>query len=154
MTAVDTLKFGRIEVVPEQIYSFPEGMIGFPSMTRYVLMKDEKWAPFMYLQSRDLSTLAFVVADSSVFFPNYSFNVTRGDIGFLSLESGEEPKIWVILTLYKQIDLTTANLKGPLVVNDRLRIGRQLILLDNKYSTKERIFNFKEVENVGVDTGD
>lgn len=154
MTAVNTLKFGRIDVSPEQIYTFPEGLIGFPSMTRYALIKDEKWAPFTYLQSLDLSSLAFVVTESGVFFPNYSFNVTRGDVEFLSLELGEEPKIWVILTLYKQIELTTANLKGPLVVNERSRIGRQLILLDNRYSTKERIFDFKEVENAGADTGD
>ena len=39
----------------------------------------------------------------------------------------------------------TTNLLGPIVINQKERLGKQVILEENKYSTKEPIFKDSEL---------
>ncbi|MBI4244079.1 MAG: flagellar assembly protein FliW [Planctomycetes bacterium] len=142
---IDSYRLGKIEVADDQIYNFSEGLVGFPSMARFAFFVHQEWAPFMFLQSLDLASLAFVVAESSRFFPSVNFPLASKDLDCIELNETDVPKIYLILTLYKQIELTTANLKGPLILNERRKLGRQIVLLNERYPTKAKIFEFEEV---------
>ena len=48
---IETSLFGKIQVSDEEIIDFPEGLIGLPDLTRFVLIEDEEKKPFQWLQS-------------------------------------------------------------------------------------------------------
>lgn len=151
---IDSFKLGQIKIADSQIHEFPEGLIGFPSMTKFALITDPQWEPFIYMQSLDLTSLCFVIVEAKMFFPEYSILLTDSELRSIQLEQDETPLVYLVLSVYKEIENTTANLKGPIVINGRAKIGKQLVLLNNRYSTKEKIFNFMEVENVSSNQRD
>ena len=70
-----TSRFGAIEIKETEIIKFPEGLLGFNHLHEYVLLKDPKQEPFLWLQSLEDPNLAFVVVSPFLFFPGYEINV-------------------------------------------------------------------------------
>ena len=50
---IQTTRFGRMEVNEERIITFPRGLLGFPSHTRYALIQTGEENYFFWLQSVD-----------------------------------------------------------------------------------------------------
>ena len=60
MIRIQTKAYGPLEVDERQILHFPEGLLGFEKFKDYALL-DAAQKPFFYLQSMDISELAFVL---------------------------------------------------------------------------------------------
>ncbi len=48
---IETSRFGTIVIEEEQIFRLPEGIIGFPEWTRYILLNHREGSPFQWFQS-------------------------------------------------------------------------------------------------------
>ncbi|TFI47269.1 hypothetical protein E4O93_13560 [Diaphorobacter sp. DS2] len=104
--------------------------------------------PYFILQSVLTTELAFVVVDPYPFFPEYQYKLTEAQVESLKIEKQEDVGTFVILTLKEPFADSTANLKGPLVINVKEKLGKQLILNDSAYETKHLLFNsLKEEES-------
>ena len=77
---VNTTRFGTIDVDEDQVLTLTEGMLGFSDCGRFVMMDDEIGDPFMWMQSTDIPSLAFVVIDPAVILPSYHFSVKKEQI--------------------------------------------------------------------------
>ncbi len=55
---IKTSRFGTIHAPEERILEFPEGLVGFPGLSRFLVIDDETSAPFQWLQSLDEFTSA------------------------------------------------------------------------------------------------
>lgn len=129
---VTTDRFGEIEVSAEAVIRLPAGVIGFPRSCRYVLLDHDRHAPFKWLQSLDEPSLAFVVMDPARFKPDYRVEVAPEELVELDLAEGDELVLLVILTIPPaDPGRVTANLRGPLVINARTRLAKQLVLKDS-----------------------
>lgn len=134
-----TTRFGEIEVESSELITLPKGLIGFPELTKYVLLDHDKDSPFKWLQSMDDGSIAFVLINPLLFKPDYAVEVTEEEVADLSLKSEEDAVISVIVTMPTNPNNMTANLKAPLVFNLKNRQGKQLILQDQEYTTRHNV---------------
>lgn len=144
----ESAKLGSIEYGEDQVIAFIEGILGFPAYRDYVLL-EHKHGPFLWLQSLEEPSLAFLVTDPWNFFPDYSPEIPDEDVEALELEEPYNFSVFCFVTVPERVELTTVNLKGPTVVNLNTRKAKQLVLLNPEYTTKHRLFGPAEEEAGG-----
>lgn len=125
-----------------RVYTFADGLLGFPGVLRYALLDPPPGGllppggPYQWLQAVEPGSLAFVVCDPRPFFPDYRVGVRPADLEPVGLGDVSDARVLVILTLRQEPEPVTANLLGPLVLNARDRLARQLVLSDSGYTTR------------------
>ena len=136
-------RFGNCDVRPESVLTFPNGILGFPDCRRYVILDHDTDAPFKWLQSLEEPGLAFVVLDPATFHPEYNVQVPHEALREVDGKENDELILSVLLTIPSN-DPTgiTANLRGPLLMNPRTKLCKQLILSDD-YPTRFPLFSCK-----------
>lgn len=132
-----TTRFGTITIADDRMITFPKGLLGFSSFTRYCLLQPNDDAAFFWLQCVDEPGLAFVVADPSLFFPDYSAPIRPEQMQDMDLGKLEDAQVFVIVN--KVNDSLTANLQGPLVINVVNKKGEQLVLADKRWTTRHHV---------------
>ena len=141
---IETTRFGKLEIDEKEIISMVEPIIGFPHTSSFVLLdhKTKKWiTPFKWLQSVDDPALAFVLLPAQLVEPSYRVAITRDEAAKLKITEPTDAEVWVMLVIPpNEPKKMTANLKAPVVINRKERLGKQLVLVDSQYSTKHRVF--------------
>jgi len=118
---------------------FPAGLIGCDSWRQFVLLTDdEEDLPVAYLQSVDEPSVRFLVTDPRYVAPSYTVELSDEDRAYLDLTQTDTPVLYCTLTVYDNGEIT-ANLLGPLVINSRTRVGRQVVVNDSTYSTRHYV---------------
>ena len=132
---IQTSRFGRIAVDDERIMTFPNGLLGFPSYTRFALIQTGQENYFFWLQSVDEPNLAFVITDPAIFFKDYQVPVREETAQELQLTDPSYLQTFVICN--KVGEWLTGNLLGPIVVNAQNRLGQQVVLTEKKWTTRQ-----------------
>jgi len=135
---IQTTRFGEVEIADEKILHFPEGIIGFHSLKRFVLLGKQSRL-VMWLQAVDNPRIAFIVINPFLFEPDYNPRLTQEDLDFLKVHDSSDLHIFAIVVVPEDPQKMTANLLGPIVINIKEKIGKQVILLDGGYSVKHPI---------------
>lgn len=146
MITVKTRDFGELEINPDDVFIFPNGIPAFEHLRKFVLIEHQQESPFRFLQSVEEGDLSFVVADPVSFFPKYSVEVGKKDLGDIGIEREEEARIMVIITVSDEPKNMTANLQAPLILNAKRKLGKQLILSTSNYNTRHRLFSEEELK--------
>jgi len=136
---VDTTRFGPLDVPDDDILVFPEGLIGFEECTRYAIVDRRENRPVWWLQSLDRPEVAFILTDPANVVPCYQPEVSRSDLEAIGLAALDEAALYVMLIVAAGPKEITANLLGPLVVNPRDRLGKQVVLRHSAYSAVHRL---------------
>ncbi|HLC26249.1 MAG TPA: flagellar assembly protein FliW [bacterium] len=142
---LQTPRFGEIDVDQAQIISFPSGVIGFPQVRQYVLLEDDKNAPFQWLQAVEDANLRFLVINPFLFRKDYEFEIPDPILEQIGAEKPEDVAVLAIVTIQPDTHRLTANLQGPVVVAGNTRIAKQLVLVSTPYHTRHDI-----LEEMGV----
>ena len=124
---------------PDDVIDFPYGIPGFESNKKFVIVRMPDFLPFEWLVAADDSGLRFAVVNPMVFRPDYSPNIIKEQLGDLRFDSSEDVLIYAIVTLKPNPVESTVNLIGPVFINKNKHIGKQVIIEDEKYSTRDRI---------------
>lgn len=125
-------RFGTFEVKDETLLVFPSGILGFPDWTKYVMLDHDTDAPFKWLQCVEEPQLAFVILDPSFFKPDYEITIPTDALIEIHNKEDDELSIVTILTIPSDDPTAvTANLRGPLVMNHRTRLCKQLVLSED-----------------------
>lgn len=133
-------RFGLFEVRDESVLTFPSGLLGFPEQQRYVILDHDTEAPFKWLQSVEEPALAFVILDPALFHPGYQIDVPADALAEISAGEQEDLSLVVILTIPSDDPgRITANLRGPLVISHKAKIGKQLVLSE-EFPTRHPLF--------------
>ena len=130
----ETTRFGKIPVNESRVIVFPDGLLGFPSAKRYMLLETAENGVFYWLQSLDEPSLAFVVIDPVLLIPDYMSHLRLPDWDreFIDQDAAGGVQAMAIVTFPAEgEDGATANLQGPLLVRERDRKGRQVILAES-----------------------
>lgn len=135
-------RFGELAVEEDKIIIFPNGILGFPDVKRFIVLDYEGEVPFKWLQSVDDPTLAFLIADPHTVKPDYQLSLKVADLADLGDGYDSDMAVLTILTIpHGDPKGMTANLRGPLVVNSRTMKGKQIVLQDDQYLIKHPIFS-------------
>lgn len=132
---IQTSRFGRLDVDDERIITVPNGLLGFPSFTRYALIQSGQEQYFLWLQSVDEPSLAFLVTDPSLFFKEYQVPVWKETAQELQLADPAALQVFVICN--KVGEWLTGNLLGPLLVNAQNHLAQQVVLTEKKWTTRQ-----------------
>ncbi len=143
MRSFETQRFGTIPVDEETIIVFPDGLLGFPASRRFVLLETAENGIFYWLQSLDDPSLAFVVIDPVLLVPDYKsrLDLPEWDREFFSPEGASSLHAMAIVT-FSDSGRTgaTANLQGPLLVREKDRLGRQVVLAESEAWLRMPVF--------------
>lgn len=82
--------------------------------------------PFLWLEAAANAKLAFLAISPFVVVPNYRPEISDEDVRFLGLERPEDALIFNIVTV-RGPQQATLNLKGPIVLNRKTLIAKQII---------------------------
>ncbi len=137
---IHTSRFGLISITNDDVIQFPEGLLGFNELRRFVLLDDPADEIFAWLQSCDEPGIAFPLLEPELFTNNYSVALTRHDLEILGLLTKEGIRSFAIITIPQDPTQMTANLKAPIVINVAKRVARQCVLQDNSLAIREPIF--------------
>lgn len=134
-TTLAGTRFGTIEFDGGQVLEVEGGLVGLPSLRRFVLFEAKPGSPFSWLQSLDDPTMAFLVAEPSRYLPDYESDVARRCPGIA------EAVVLATATVPSgRPHDTTLNLSGPIVLDSTTRRGKQMVLEDAAYTTRYRVF--------------
>lgn len=135
-----TTRFGRIEIRDDAILTFPSGILGFPDWTRYVMLDHDTDAPFKWLQCVEQPGLAFVILDPALFKDDYAVELSAEVLAEVKGLESDGLTLAVLLTIPSEDPgRITANLRGPLLMNPRTRLCKQLVLTES-YPTRYPLF--------------
>jgi flagellar assembly factor FliW len=111
-------------------FTLPHGIVGFPGYTRAELLRDQDGHPFMRMRLLDgEECINFVVMEPGGLIPGYDPELFENDAASLELADSSEAMILTILTMRPGTpEEATVNLIGPIVINRRTRVGRQLVI--------------------------
>lgn len=135
---ITTKAYGELDVDERQLVTFPAGLLGFEQFKKYALL-DAPQKPFFYLQSLDVTELAFILIDPFLFRSDYQVDVSDEALGEIGIASPDEVLVFAIVTVPGDGGAATANLMGPLVINKTNRHGMQAVLADARWKVKHDI---------------
>ncbi|MCC7405770.1 MAG: flagellar assembly protein FliW [Bdellovibrionales bacterium] len=138
---IQTSRFGTVEITEQDVIDFPEGLLGFNDLRKFVLLDDPNDEIFAWLQSCEEPGLAFPVLEPELFTPKYSVTLSKFDLESIRKTNLEGTRSFAIITIPEDPTQMTANLKAPLIINVAERIGRQCVLQDNRLAIREPIFS-------------
>ncbi|MFN8051675.1 MAG: flagellar assembly protein FliW [Acidimicrobiales bacterium] len=134
---ISSERFGDVDCEESSTLSFPRGLLGFEDQTAFAVVPVDEDGIYSWLQSANDPALAFLVTSPHFFFADYEPDVDDADLAELDLTDPSETLVLCLLTVGE--DSITANLLGPVVVNTRTRVARQVVLTDNRWSTRESL---------------
>ena len=128
---VQTFLFGNVDVAPERVINFPQGLVGFEHLHQFMLVHEsDKGEPASFtLQSLDEPSLAFEIVDPTAIGFHYELALTDAENALL--KSPQPGDIAVMLVLFKQEGEDAsigANLRAPLLLNTKDRVGLQKVM--------------------------
>ena len=92
--------------------------------------------PFMWFQMIEDAKKAFLVIQPQHVVANYQPDISEQDVEFLDLINPGEALVLNIVTLRGHMK-GTANLRGPIIINRRTLIGKQVIPINaGQYAIK------------------
>lgn len=136
---INTKYFGKIERDCSKIIQFANGLPGFNEETEFVLLDLPDAPLFQVLQSVQTEHVAFITSNPHAIYPEYAFRLDDNTIDQLQIQSEEDVAVLAILTLKKPFENSTINLKAPLIINHRTKLGKQYILNKDTYSSTASI---------------
>lgn len=137
---INTTRFGQIQVNTEDVIAFPEGILGFGELKKFILVDDPTDEIFAWLQSCDEPGIAFPVLEPELFTESYKINLAKTDIESLKMANVEKARLYCIVTIPDDPTQMTANMKAPVIINVQQKLARQCVLQDNNLAIREPIF--------------
>ncbi len=137
---ISTRQFGEVEIDEQKIIHIPLGIPGFRDQKRYVFLQKKETEPFLLFQCMDDPDLSFVVLDPVKIMPDYTIEKKDLEKNVAWDLENDELSCFVIVTIpHGNPEAMTANFMAPLVINNRLKQGLQLILQNSSYSHKHKL---------------
>lgn len=136
---IKTTRFGTITIEEEKIISMPFGMLGFPDVKRFVILQHKKDSPFFWYQSVNDPMLAFVIMSPFLFKPDYNVDVENVlmEMSWNEKEKQNNLELYVVVNIPKGApDKMTANLIGPILINNKIHQAVQMVISDSPYTHK------------------
>ena len=134
--AISSQLLGSVTVPATAMFTFPTGLFGFPECRRFALVPAARDGLF-WLQSAEHSALTFLLVDPFSHFPSYSVELGAQDRLELGVQDASDIAMLCIVTLPRTRDeRPTANLQGPLAINVRNGLGRQVATEQEQYGVR------------------
>lgn len=131
-------RFGTFAGRARDTFTLVDGLPGFESCRRFVLLSSPEIAPLMCMQGLDDTRPSFLVMDPRLAEPSY-----RCELDDLQRRrvaaSIDTPLLWLAIVRLADGEAATVNLRAPLVVNPARMRGMQLLSGHDAWATDHRL---------------
>lgn len=148
MIEFESSRFGTIGISEETVITFPEGLIGFPQK-RWVLLGAGEDSPFFWLHSLDDPDIALPVTVPEFFHPDYVCEIPDEAARTLKIDDEQAPvEVFCVVRAHEKLEDFTINLRGPIVINAKERVGLQVINQAADYDVRASLWEKVSVEQL------
>lgn len=124
----------------EDILFFKKGIPGFENLTKFIIFPAEENELFSILHSIENADVGFVIMSPFLVKEDYEFQLSDDKLMELNINSKDEIVVYTTVTLYTDIKKITTNLKAPIIINRKGKLGEQIILDKENYLIKYPLF--------------
>lgn len=118
--------------VDSMIVEMPSGLIGLPELKSLEISYIPGSWPFLSIRSTSGEELNFLAIEPRDIIPGYQVEINDIDTALLGLESEDDALVLNIATVHSlHPQHVTVNLIGPVIVNRRTGIARQVIIVNS-----------------------
>lgn len=130
---LETSRFGTIEVEADAIVTFTQPIIGFNEYRRFAIVPGPEGSIVTWLQSVDNGELAFLLMNPVGVVPDYVVQVGPSDLAELAAGSMNDLDLYTLLVVPQDQTQVRTNLKAPILINQKQRLGKQVVLERSDY---------------------
>lgn len=127
---IHTSRFGSVDIQPDDILFFRNGLLGFEECQHWVILADAANPSVAWMQSMQTAEIALPVVSPRRFASDYQVKLDPLDIEPLHLSSLNQAYVLGIVS--RDNDVLTLNLRAPIIINLDRRLGCQVITLDQQ----------------------
>jgi len=131
----------EVQTVQQKKIHFPKGLIGLENYHDFTLAELPDQTLFWLLQSLEDEHFGLVITNPFWFMPDYDFELTESE----AKQMGEKKDLDIFVTVNVAAipENITANLMGPIILNQNIGIGFQTLVSDRKYTTQYKLMSAK-----------
>ena len=139
---VKTKFFGEVNLPEEKIITFDRGLIGLPEFKQYTILYDceKEDSNISWFQSVEEPTLALPIIKPWLVKEDYNPIVEDELLNHIGELTEENLVILLTMTVPEDITQMSVNLKAPIVINADTRKGAQIIVENQDYEVKYKIY--------------
>jgi len=126
---------GKIQYEIEEVITFKKGIPGCEEYKTYIVKEIEE-SPFKILQCLENEELAFIIISPFDVIEDYEIKLSEELIKNMEIKSPEDVVLYSIVNLSSKVENITTNLRAPLVLNIKQKLGEQSILDKEDYKIK------------------
>jgi flagellar assembly factor FliW len=126
-------RFGEIEYDPDNTLVFPEGLVGFEDLRKFVVMPNEKEGPLFWIQSVEDPQVAFILTDPTGFYYDYKVVPDGREREKLGIDENGECLIVSVVSVSPERKITL-NLAAPILFAPETNRALQVILEGTQFS--------------------
>ncbi len=135
---------GRLEIESARVVQFIASIAGFPTCFRYALLpymqaNGREDPAIRWLQAMDAPFHTFIVADPWSVAPEYAPEIADADAEQIDASSPTQTTVYGIMTVSHRDRELSINLRAPLIINQELRLAKQVVILNGEYTTHHRV---------------
>ena len=130
---------------------FPDGLPAFENARDFALVAKHEIEPFMILQSRGDHDFGFFCIDPFLIYPGYVLVLKDADQQALQAHTQDDLMLLSFVTRTQDPRDFSANLLGPVVINLKKGLARQVVAED--YPVRHNIWQALEKLDAGTQTG-
>ena len=130
---IETSRFGTLEVDENAVITFTQPIIGFQEFRRFFLLPGSDDSPLLWLQSTESGDLAFILMVPASVLPDYRVALGASDLSELGVSSVDELDVYTLVVVPQERSKIRTNLRAPILINPRTRLGKQTILDKSDY---------------------
>ena len=139
---LSTSNFGNLSIEKENIITFEQGLLGFEELKQFAIIAVEECLPFEWLVSLEDPMVAFPILNPTFFFSDYKPSLSKDDLVLLDIKKEKDVEMFCIVTLGKKPEDVTLNLKGPILINMKNKMGKQVVLAEDYYSLNQLLIRY------------
>lgn len=137
---IQTTRFGELEVAKQDIINFQDGLLGFDNLKSFFIVDPGDQTLILWLQSTEDGSVAFPILEPKIYKPDYSIKLLPIEMQSVEIETLSQASVYTILTIPQNVTEMTANMKAPLVINNKSKVARQIVLQDNKLEVRYPVY--------------
>ena len=126
---------GKMQYEIEEVITFKKGIPGCEEYKTYIVKEIEE-SPFKILQCLENEELAFIIISPFDVIEDYEIKLSEELIKNIEIKSPEDVVLYSIVNLSSKVENITTNLRAPLVLNIKQKLGEQLIVDKEDYKIK------------------
>ena len=142
MVNLSTNNFGNLSIEKENIITFEQGLLGFEELKQFAIIDVEECLPFEWLVSVEDPIVAFPILNPTLFFSDYKPSLSKDDLVSLNIKKEKDVEMFCIVTLDKKPENVTLNLKGPILISMKNKMGKQVVLAEDYYSLNQLLIRY------------